>query len=118
MRIHLIAAGAMLCVLTTTSYSQVPHSARGAKGVETLGSADQNAATHFSVYLPLTHTDKLEQLLRDQTDSTSANYHHWLTPAQFKSQFGPSAFDVAKARAALEAGGFTVVVEKTQGLEV
>jgi subtilase family serine protease len=118
MRIHLIAAGAMLCVLTTTSYSQVPHSARGAKGVETLGSADQNAATHFSVYLPLTHTDKLEQLLRDQTDSTSANYHHWLTPAQFKSQFGPSASDVAKARAALEAGGFTVVVEKTQGLEV
>jgi subtilase family serine protease len=117
MRIHLLATGALLCALTTMSYS-LTHSAPSATHVETLGPADQDALTHFSVYLPLTHTNQLEQLLREQTDSTSTNYQHWLTPAQFKSQFGPSASDVAKVRAALEAGGFTVVGEMTQSLEV
>ena len=51
----------------------------------------QNATTTFNVYLPLTNTDSLEQLLSQQTDSNSPNYHKWLTPAQFKRQFGPSA---------------------------
>ena len=61
------------------SLSQM-NSASNAMQVQTLGAADQNAVAHFSVYLPLTHTDTLEQLLREQTDQTSSNYHHWLTP--------------------------------------
>jgi subtilase family serine protease len=117
MRIQPLATGALLCALTTMSYS-LPHSAPGATQVEILGPADPNTITQFSVYLPLTHTDALEQLLREQTDSTSTNYHHWLTPAQFKAQFGPSAPDVTKVKAAMQAGGFTVVGEKTQSLEV
>jgi subtilase family serine protease len=86
--------------------------------VRTLGAAEQNAVTHFTVYLPLTNRAALDQLLRDQTDSTSSRYHRWLTPAQFKAQFGPSRSGVAKVRAALQGGGFTVVGEKTQSLEV
>ncbi len=86
--------------------------------VQTLGPADQSTVTHFNVYLPLTHQADLDQLLRDQTDSSSARYHQWLTPEQFKSQFGPSRADVAKVTKALEAAGFTVVGEQTQNLQV
>ncbi len=83
-----------------------------------LGAADQNASTRFNVYLPLTHTAALEQLLRDQTDSNSRAYHQWLTPEQFKEQFGPSRESVARARAILEASGLQVTAERTQSLEV
>jgi subtilase family serine protease len=107
----------MLCALAAIGFS-LPSSALPATHVETLGPADQNAVVQFNVYLPLTHQDALEPLLRDQTDSTSANYHHWLTPAQFKAQFGPDSSHVAKVRAELEAAGFTVLSEKTQSLEV
>ena len=118
MRIHSLAIGAVvLSALTTMSFSQ-RNSAPVAKHVQTLGAADQDAVTHFNVYLPLTHQDALEQLLRDQTDSSSPSYHHWLTPAQFKTQFGPSRSDVLRLTAALQAAGFTVVGEKTQNLEV
>jgi subtilase family serine protease len=117
MRLHPLALGAMLLALPTLSYS-LTHNAPTAAHIEVLGPADPEAVTHFSVYLPLTHTDALEQLLREQTDSTSANYHHWLTPAQFKAQFGPSASDVAKVKATLAAGGFSVVGEKTQSLDI
>lgn len=117
MRNHSLAIGVALCALTTLGLSLPSHAAT-AKHVETLGAADQGAITHFNVYLPLTHQDVLEQFLREQTDSTSLNYHRWLTPAQFKAQFGPSSSDVAHVKAELEAAGFTVVSERTQSLEV
>jgi subtilase family serine protease len=117
MRIRSAATSAALGALTFASIALV-QSASAAKQAELLGAADQNSIAHFNVYLPLTHTDTLEKLLQSQTDSTSANYHRWLTPAQFKQQFGPSRTDVAKARQLLEAAGFTVVAERTQNLEV
>jgi subtilase family serine protease len=117
MKIYSLALGAVLGALTTMSFSQ-RNSASNAMQVQTLGAADQNAVTHFTVYLPLTHSDELEQLLREQTDQTSSNYHHWLTPAQFKAQFGPSRSDVAKVTSALLASGFNIVGENTQNLEV
>ena len=118
MRMHSLAIGAaVLCALTTSGFSQM-NSSPNAMRVQTIGTADPTAVTHFSVYLPLTHTDALEQLLRSQTEPTSSSYHQWLTPAQFKAQFGPDRGDVAKVTAALLAAGFTVTKEHTQSLEV
>jgi subtilase family serine protease len=117
MRIYSLAMGALLGALTTMSYSQM-NSSPNAMHVQTLGTADPTALAHFTVYLPLTHTDALEQLLREQTEPTSSNYHQWLTPAQFKAQFGPSRSDLAKVTGALLASGFNIVAEHTQSLEV
>ncbi len=117
MKIHALTAGVVFCALTTMSFPQ-SNNAATSRFVETLGRADQSAFTYFNVYLPLTHQDALDQLLRDQTDPNSTSYHHWLTPAQFKVQFGPSTSDVAKVRSALESAGFTIVSEKTQSLQV
>src|ERR1700733_12791651 len=117
MRIRSGSTRALLGALTLASIA-LTQDASAARRVESLGAADQNTVTHFNVYLPLTHTDALEKLLQSQTDTTSANYHQWLTPAQFKQQFGPSPASVAKAKELLESAGFTVVGEKTQNLEV
>jgi subtilase family serine protease len=117
MRSPSLAAGVVLFALTAIT-SLSPSLAAAATMPQTLGPADQNAVVHFYVYLPLTHQEALEQLLSAQTDSTSPAYHQWLTPAQFKAQFGPSPADVAKVRAALQAAGFTVIAEHTQNLEV
>jgi subtilase family serine protease len=118
MKIYSLAIGAVVfCALSTMSFSQRNNSP-AAMHVQTLGAADPDAVTHFNVYLPLTHSDALEQLLHGQTDSSSPSYHHWLTPAQFKAQFGPSRSDVNRVTAALQAAGFTIVGEKTQNLEV
>jgi subtilase family serine protease len=117
MRIRSAAPGVTLGAFTLASMALV-QSASAAKHMESLGAADQNAVTHFRVYLPLTNTDNLEKLLQSQTDTASQNYHQWLTPAQFKQQFGPSRSDVAKTRQLLQSAGFTVVGENTQNLEV
>ncbi len=48
----------------------------------------------------------LRQLLDQQQDKTSANYHAWLTPAQFASQFGPADADVQAVTDWLQSHGF------------
>ena len=50
----------------------------------------------------------LTQLLKDQQDKKSADYHKWLTPAQFGERFGPSTNDMAKVTGWLTAQGFSV----------
>jgi subtilase family serine protease len=58
-------------------------------------SADQQAA--------------LKQLLAEQQDPSSLNYHKWLTPEQFGQRFGLSNADVAKITHWLRSQGFSVV---------
>ena len=117
MRIRSAATSAALGALMFASIALVQN-ASAMHRLQSMGAADENTLAHFNVYLPLTHTDTLEKLLQSQTDTTSANYHQWLTPAQFKQQFGPSRSDVAKAKALLESAGFTIVAERTQNLVV
>ena len=50
----------------------------------------------------------LRQLLEDQQNKGSANYHAWLTPEQFGKQFGPSDADVQAVTDWLTQQGFTV----------
>ena len=117
MRIRSGSRRALLGALTLASVV-LTQNAFAAGQVESMGAASPNTLTHFNVYLPLTHTQALEKLLQSQTDTASANYHQWLTPAQFKQQFGPSRANVAQAKELLESAGFTIVAERTQNLEV
>lgn len=109
MIIRSLITGAVLgaLVLARISSSTAADATEAAAGQDT---------TTFNVFLPLTHTDALEELLSQQTDSTSPSYHHWLSPAQFKQQFGPSPAAFAAAREALESAGLSVIAEHTQHL--
>jgi len=50
----------------------------------------------------------LQELLQQQQDPASANYHHWLTPEEFANRFGLSPSDLAKVAAWAESQGFRV----------
>jgi hypothetical protein len=50
----------------------------------------------------------LEQLMKEQYDPKSPNFHKWLTPDQFGSLFGPSQQDVTQVTQWLRSHGFTV----------
>ncbi len=51
----------------------------------------------------------LDQLLRDQLDSTSPMFHRWLTPEQYADKFGASQEDIDKVKAWLESAGLKTV---------
>jgi len=50
----------------------------------------------------------LDQLLAEQQDPISANYHQWLTPEEFAGRFGISSQDINVLAAWLRSQGFTV----------
>ncbi|MFZ0590280.1 MAG: protease pro-enzyme activation domain-containing protein [Bryobacteraceae bacterium] len=80
--------------------------------------ADAGQDVEFNVYLPLQHTDQLDQLLVSQQDPKSPNYHKWLTPAEFRARFGADGNAIARVSQALESYGLTVVSTNTHGVHV
>jgi hypothetical protein len=50
----------------------------------------------------------LAQLMVDQHNAASPNYHKWLTPEQFGAQFGPADADIQTVTAWLQSHGFQV----------
>jgi len=62
-------------------------------GLERLGPvvhADPAMMLKVTVVLGIHDQAKLDQLLADQQNSSSREYHRWLTPAQFARRFGPT----------------------------
>ena len=51
----------------------------------------------------------LDQLLAQQQDRSSSNYHNWLTPQQFADRFGLSQNDMNKVTAWLKSQGFQIL---------
>ncbi len=62
----------------------------------------------FTVALPLRDAAGLDALLAAQQDPKSTSYHHFLTPGQFDTQFGPTSDTIAQAVSSLGAQGLTV----------
>jgi len=52
---------------------------------------------------------ELDELVKEQQTPGSANYHKWLTPAEYASRFGLSDSDIAEVKTWLETQGFTIV---------
>ena len=50
----------------------------------------------------------LSQLLEEQQDKSSSNYHKWLTPEEFGRRFGPADADIQTVSAWLASHGFRV----------
>lgn len=50
----------------------------------------------------------MQQLLREQQDRSSPNYHKWLTPEQYAGRFGMSPNDLGKVSSWLQSQGLTV----------
>ena len=59
-----------------------------------------------SVHLPLRNSEELDALIARQTDKSSADYRHFLTPEQFRAKFGPSQADLNTAASTLRSLGF------------
>jgi subtilase family serine protease len=51
---------------------------------------------------------QLDKLVAEQQDSSSSNYHKWLTPAQFGEKFGRSPAEIATVKNWLISHGFAI----------
>ncbi len=76
-----------------------------------LGRADSSKMMHevTLAFRPSTAQQQdLDNLLAQQQDRSSPNYHKWLTPAQFADRFGMTRGDIQRITAWLQSQGFAV----------
>lgn len=112
----LVGAGVLLALsLNVQAAVNLPHQGMSSA---TLQAASPSASVEFSVYLPLRNQKELDALIADLHDTKSANYQHWLEPADFLQRFGPTANEIAQVRAALSAKGFTILSTNAHGVRV
>jgi kumamolisin len=87
------------------------HSTRGAR-------EDGARQLTIAVTLGIQHPGTLEQLIRDQQNPKSANYHKYLTPQAFTDQFGGTPDAVAAVRKFLQDAGFHVTGVSANRLQI
>jgi hypothetical protein len=70
---------------------------------------ESQPATHVALVLKRSDEQEtsLRQLLEQQQDKSSPNYHKWLTPDQFGKQFGPADSDIQAVTDWLTSRGFS-----------
>jgi len=73
------------------------------------GAASAKAHIGFRVYLGWTNPSGAEALAHAVSNPRSSSYRHYLTPAQFRQQFAPTANQVAQVQNWLTSQGFTLV---------
>ncbi len=77
-----------------------------------------SAATNLnlSIGLPLRNTAELKELIRQQQDPGSTNYHRYLTPQDFTARFGPTEQQYQSVIRFAESSGFHVTRTHTNRL--
>src|SRR6266403_1179756 len=73
------------------------------------GAANASDTLGYRVYLSWTNPSGAEALARAVSDPRSKSYRHYLTPAQFRQQFAPTANQVAQVQSWLTSQGFSLV---------
>ena len=68
--------------------------------------------------LPSEKQQELDQLIKEQLDAGSPNFHKWLTPAEFRQEFSVAPADVDAISGWLESHGFSVNVVYARTLDI
>ncbi|HWY31039.1 MAG TPA: protease pro-enzyme activation domain-containing protein, partial [Candidatus Acidoferrum sp.] len=86
-------------------HGHVPEAAKQLRAVQSLPDSKRLDLV-FS--LPLRNRDTLTNLLRQIYDPASPAYHHYLSPAEFTAQFGPTMADYEALVAFARSNGFAI----------
>jgi len=85
------------------------HVPAAVSSLTSLGALPATNQLRLAISLPLRNPTALAALLKQIYDPASTNYHHYLTPAQFTAQFGPTPADYQKVADFAQSNGLAVV---------
>jgi len=83
--------------------------AASAQAQKPVNAAPPNQLVEFSVYLPLQNSRQLDQLITSLHTQGSPNYQQWLTPQQFRQQFGASPSALAQVESEMAGCGISTL---------
>ena len=107
-KLHFAVRVVTLAILTTLVLAlALPAFAQ--PDAQLLGPEDQSKQINVTYWLKQHNKAALDELVRQQYDPASPNYHHWLTPSEYQARFAPTAADMAVVNKHLAANNLQVV---------
>jgi subtilase family serine protease len=116
-RSTVLATAAVLALGATAAQAGVPYPTKATPQARDLGAATDAAIT-VTVSLKHRDADKLESLAASLYTPGDAQFHKFLSSAEFHQRFDPSAESIAKVTAWLQKAGLSVKHEGGHMLEV
>jgi kumamolisin len=115
---YFLATAVAAALVGAASAAPYPHGPVAAADVGPSANFAENTRITVTVALRLRDTTQMEQLIESVYTHGSPNYHQFLTPEQFRAQFGPSPAAIAAVSRHFEAQGLTVTRAATAQLHV
>jgi hypothetical protein len=88
------------------------HVPAAAANLRPLGPLAGASRLRLAISLPLRNQAGLDNFLRRLYDPASPDYHHYLSPKQFREQFGPTDEDYAKIVQFAQSNGFDIATRR------
>jgi uncharacterized repeat protein (TIGR03803 family) len=104
----------VFCFSLTSSVKAAPrqlltgHVPAAVVAAQPVGRVPLDKKLDLAIGLPLRNREALTNLLERLYDPSSPDFHHYLTPAQFAGQFGPTTEDYDAVKAFAASNGLTV----------
>ena len=96
-------------LIAVSAFSQSASAGRTLPNAQILGPEDQSKQITVTLWLKQHNKAQLDAMVRQMYDRSSPNYHHWLTPNEYKTRFAPSAADMAVVQQYLGANNLHVI---------
>src|SRR5277367_5205459 len=93
---------AVLALLLAPAFAATP------KQGTVMGPEDETKTITVTVWLNMHNKAALDSQVEEMYDSTSPNFHHFLTMKEFKEQYAPTAEDAATVSKFLKANNMTI----------
>jgi hypothetical protein len=118
-----LAAVSLIVVATSASAGprapvRISPAAQLPQGATATGSVPDSMSVSGAVVLKPRNQAGLNQFLAAVTNHSSPQYHHYLTPGQYASEFGPTSATVQSVRSQLSAQGLNVTGTSDNGMLV
>ncbi len=110
-----LVAGATASASSASGIHMVPGYLAGLNLATKLGAAPAGRVMRIAVEVQRPNTAGELSLYHEQSDPHSAQYHHFLTPAQFQARFGVTAAQSAAVAHWLTGGGLTIETRSAGG---
>ncbi len=100
-------------------YVRIPNSAyTPTAGEQDLGSADPSAPVRFTLSMKVRNQGAADALARAVSDPTSRSYGAYLSPAQYRARFAPTAGAAATVTRWLRGAGMTIAYDPANHLTI
>jgi len=113
-----VTAVALISVQSASAREMANHTAKFVQTAPDMGQADPSQIITVKLHLNGPNQDQLSSFIQSQHDPSSPNFQKWLTPDQFKAQFGATNGSLATVKNFLTGKGLTIISSDARSITV